>query len=67
MNTKLIRHEREGGFERKLKEDLAKTRGQKYKKLPRKQKIAYLVFIIFGFWICHWFFYFVIYLVKALF
>lgn len=51
MNTKLIRHEREGGFERKLKEDLAKTRGQKYKKLPRKQKIAYLVFIflVFGF------------------
>ncbi|MCY1552034.1 hypothetical protein D9M68_884080 [compost metagenome] len=41
----------ENAFERNLKRSLTKTRGQIYKELPRKQKIAYLVFVIsvFGF------------------
>lgn len=42
-------HKREGSFERKLKEGLTKTRGQIYKELPRKQKIAYLIFVILVF------------------
>jgi len=41
-------HKREGSFERKLKEGLTKT-GQIYKELPRKQKIAYLIFVILVF------------------
>ncbi|RRH80603.1 hypothetical protein EH244_30405 [Variovorax beijingensis] len=41
-----MQHEREGSFERKLKEGPTKTRDQIYKELPRKQKIAYLIFVV---------------------